>query len=112
MYEVNGYNISIPRGDSASLAFELTDAATGEPYMLADGRYAVFAVFPVKGAKPVISKTLTEQTESGAVIAELMPEDSDIPRGSYIYTLRLYNADNTEIDTVAGFPETAGFEVM
>ena len=86
MYDVNGANISVPRGDSAFLPFELTDEATGEPYILTDGQYAVFGVFPLKGADPVITQTLTEQSESGTVTVSLTPADTDIMRGEYVYT--------------------------
>ena len=111
MYDVNGTTIAVPRGDSALLSFDLTDEDTGESYHFGAGEYAVFEVSPVKGADAVISKTIIEQTESGAIIVYLTPRDTNITRGDYIYTLRLYSANGEEIDTIAGFPETAVFEV-
>lgn len=104
-------NIKIPRGDSETIAFELTEEATGDPYFLDNGEYVVFSVAKIRGGTVLISKTLTEQTESGAVIVSLSPEDTDIERGEHIYTLRLYNADATERNTVLGGIDTAIFEV-
>ena len=112
MFDVNGQSIRIPRGDSAELSFDLIGEDTGQPYLLQNSQYAVFGVFPVRGADAVIKKTVAEQTESGAVIVSLSPTDTDIPRMKYLYTLRIFNTDGTEIDTLAGFPETACFEVV
>ena len=112
MYDNDRFNIRIPRGDSASIPFTFTDSE-GEPYIFDDGQYARLDVYPVKGAEPVITKTApkSEQSELGTVFFVFSPEDTDIPRGQYIYTLRTFDANDTEIDTRIGFPETAIFEI-
>lgn len=111
-YETENLNIKVPRGDSASIPFTFTDSE-GEPYIFDDGQYARLDVYPVKGAEPVITKTApkSEQSEYGTVFFVFSPEETDIPRGEYIYTLRTFGADDTEIDTRVGFPDAAVFEI-
>lgn len=112
MYKTDGCNIKIPRGDSAAIPFTFT-SDSGEPYIFYDGQYARLDVFPVRGAPPVITKTVPKsgQSESGTATVALTPEDTDIPRGEYVYTLRLLNADGTLVDTRLGSPEQALFEI-
>lgn len=111
-YDNNKFDIRIPRGDSASIPFTFTDSE-GAPYLFGEGEYVRLDVCPVKGAEPMITKTVAQsgQSELGTVFFVFTPEDTDVPRGEYIYTLRTFAADDTEIDTRVGFPDTAIFEI-
>lgn len=113
MFRTDGADIIIPRGDSALIPFALESADSGETYFLEEGQTLELAVFPVRGAEPVIRKTAgaAEQTEEGSVIFSLAPEDTDIGVGRYLYTLRLFSADGTEADTLAGGVGKARFTV-
>ena len=113
MFFTNGYNIRIPRGDSAFIRFTLTQAESGEPYILAAGQTVVFEVCASKGAEPVISKTADKsaQDTQGAVTFSLSPEDTDIARHTYFYSLRIADTDGTVCDTWLGFPDDALFAV-
>ena len=112
MYYTDGRNITVPRGDRALIAFTLTDEDGGTPYILAEGQYARFDVYKTADSEPEITKTVTaaEQSVDGTVVFALTPEDTDIKRHGYFYTLRLMNADGYA-DTVVGAPVRACFVI-
>lgn len=114
MYVTDGFNIRIPKGDSAIIPLTFVYENDPEtPYIFAAGQYAVMSVFMDRNKDAVISKKAekTEQDESGTVFISLSPEDTDIKRYRYSYTVKLYNADGSEVDTWKGFPERATFEI-
>ena len=113
MFFTDGFNIKIPRGDSAAVKFTFTDKVSGLPYILPEGISAVLDVFPVKGAQSVISKEAgsSGQLSDGSVTFSLSPEDTDVPCCVYRYTIRLVNADGSACDTQLGFPDEALFAV-
>lgn len=108
MFLTDGYNIKIPRGDTADISFTFTRADSGEPYRFTSGQYAELRVFPVRGAEAVISASASAQDAQGAVTFHLSETDTDIPASVYLYTLRLTGAGT---DTWLGFPEDAFFAV-
>lgn len=111
MYITDGCNIIVPRGDRADIPFVFTDRESGDPYVFDEGTDITLKVFPVRGADSMIEKTLPASGASsdGTLIFSLMPDDTDIPLGEYLYTLTAENA--AAVDTLAGFPQTARFEI-
>ncbi len=108
MYYTDGKNITVPRGDRALIAFTFIDEDGETPYILTEGQYARFDVYKTADSEPEITKTATaaEQSEDGTVVFALTPEDTDVKRHGYFYTLRLMNADGS-VDTVVGAPVRA-----
>lgn len=113
MYLTDMYNIRIPRGDSAVIPVTFQYKDNDEPYMLENGQYAQLAVYISKDAYPAIIKTAgqDQQTPEGTIYFEFSPDETNISRYKYSYTIRLLNADGSEVDTWHGFPETAIFEI-
>lgn len=112
MYYTDGKNITVPRGDRALIAFTFLDEDGETPYILTEGQYARFDVYKTPDSEPEITKTVTaaEQSEDGTVVFALTPEDTDIKRHGYIYTLRLISGGGPA-DTVVGAPERAFFVI-
>lgn len=113
MYLTDMYNIRIPRGDSAIIPVTFQYKDNDEPYLFENGQYAQLSVFISKDAFPAIVKVVRQdqQNEEGTVYFEFSPEETNISRYKYSYTIRLLNADGSEVDTWHGFPETAIFEI-
>lgn len=114
MYKTDGYNIMIPRGDSANIPAQFVfEDAIEEPFIFEVGQYAVLSVYMDRNKPPYITKRAekSDQDEHGVVNFYFAPEDTDITRYRYSYNIRLYNADGSEIDTWHGFPERATFEI-
>lgn len=115
MYKTDGYNIMIPRGDSALIPFTfMYDYEEPEPFIFEPGQYMILSVFMDKNKEPYIQKRANAEDQdpkTGEIIISFTPEDTDITRYRYNYTIRLYNADKTEVDTWHGFPKPAFFDV-
>ena len=111
MYITDGCNIIVPRGDRADIPFVFTDEESGDPYVFDEGTQIRLDVFPVRGADSMISKTLEAPGASsgGTLIFSLSSEETDIPFGEYLYTLTAENG--TAVDTLAGSPQSARFEI-
>ena len=114
MYETDGRNICVPKGDSARIAFTFLGEDGETPYLFDIGQYAVFDVRKTPDSGPEITKTVTaaEQDSDGTAVFALTSEDTDITRHGYIYTVRLMNAGSTEADTVCGAPARAFFTIV
>ncbi|MBR5088460.1 MAG: hypothetical protein IK093_03445 [Ruminiclostridium sp.] len=113
MFITDGYNIRIPRGDTACVNFTLTEADGGAPHILSSGQYVRLDVFIRKSVAPVITKTVSaaEQLPDGSVTFAFSPEDTDIAANEYSYSLKIVNGDGSRCDTWLGFPEDACFAV-
>lgn len=114
MYKTDGYNIMIPRGDSANIPAQFVfEDAPEEPFIFETGQYAEMSVYMDRNKDPYIVKRAekTDQDETGTVYFHFSPTDTDITRYRYLYKIRLYNADGSEVDTWHGFPERAAFEI-
>ena len=108
---LNGYNITLPRGDSTEVAITPFMEGSDEPYILGEGERIVFTVETLDRRQAVIVKTATEQDETGAVSFSLSPEDTDLPRGSYCWTAKLIGTEGELIDTFIGGVSPAAFYV-
>lgn len=113
MFLTDGYNIKIPRGDSADIKFTFISDDGEAPYILPAGKFALIEVFPVKGAAPVITKRIerSAQSSDGSVIVHFAPSDTDIPCAVWLYTVKIKSADGSVCDTMLGFNEEAYFAV-
>lgn len=107
--KTDGTSITIPAGDSAEIA--ITPRSGEDIYPLGAGEKVVFSVFPIKGCEPIIEKSSDVQTEDGAVVFALTPEDTSIPRGSYYWTAKLVGGSGEIIDTFIGGLSPAAFYV-
>lgn len=116
MYSIDNFNISMPHGDSAVIPFVFytDDEGAEAPYMLKEGQYALLTISAYRGAPAVLSVRVEAeaQDEKGTCFFEILPEASaELPTGEYFYTLSLHNADESEVDTWVGFPESATFTI-
>lgn len=116
MFITDGINISIPRGDTASVPVTFFTENEGEesPYRFAAGQYAELSVSAVRGSEPVIVKTAerSAQLPDGTVFIDFTSSDTDIGRGKYIYTVRLLGGNGTQADTWLGADITAEFGII
>lgn len=107
--ETNGTNITIPAGDSAEIA--ITPRSGEEIYLLNPGERVIFSVIRIKGEEPIIDKSSDIQAEDGSVVFSLSPEDTAIPRGSYLWKAKLVDESEELIDTFIGGLSPATFYV-
>ena len=93
---VNGYDISIIRGDSESLTVRCYDAA-GQPLPFVEDEIVYFTVkLRYTDTEYVLQKVITEFDE-GAAIIEISPEDTKGLYFSkdYYYDIQLTRADGS-----------------
>lgn len=87
MYRVVNNNISIIRGDSATITLSVTDAQ-GEPYTILPTDSVTMMVRQTPTSEAVISKTFTDATLT------IAPADtSALPCGTYVYDVQLVHED-------------------
>ena len=108
---LNGYNLTLPRGDTAEISVTPYIEGTEEPYLLGEGERIVFTVETLDRRQAVIVKSSDMQDETGAVSFSLSPEDTDLPRGSYCWTAKLIDEGGELIDTFIGGVSPAAFYV-
>ena len=112
MFFSDGYNIKIPRGDTADIPFTLLKHGRLEPYILSEDQSLRLDVRLRLSDDTVISKTAESavQSQSGTVVFSFSGEDTDILRNCYEYTLALVGGDGRK-DTLIGSPEPAKFTI-
>lgn len=87
MYRVVNNNISIIRGDSATITLSITDS-NGDPYTILPTDVVTMMVRQTPTSEAVISKTFTDATLS------IAPADtSSLPCGNYVYDVQLVHED-------------------
>lgn len=87
MYRVVNNNISIIRGDSATITLSVTDAQ-GEPYTILPTDTVTMMVRQTPTSEVVMSKTFTDGT------LNIAPADtSNLPCGNYVYDVQLVHED-------------------
>lgn len=87
MYRVVNNNISIIRGDSATITLSVTDA-NGDPYVILPTDTVTMMVRQNPNSDAVISKTFTDATLT------IAPADtSALPCGTYVYDVQLVHED-------------------
>lgn len=87
MYRVVNNNISIIRGDSATITLTVTDAQ-GEPYVILPTDSVTMMVRQNPNSEVVMSKTFTDATLT------IAPADtSSLPCGNYVYDVQLVHED-------------------
>ena len=87
MYRVVNNNISIIRGDSATITLTVTDA-NGDPYVILPTDSVTMMVRQTPNSEVVMSKTFTDAT------LNIAPADtSSLPCGNYVYDVQLVHAD-------------------
>lgn len=97
-------NIRTAKGDSGTISvIPYVDEETGEIYTLADDESAVFSVYTLVGGEAVIERTTDIQDEDGVLTFSLSAESTDLPRGEYVYDVRLVS--ESEQDTFVGGDE-------
>ena len=108
---LNGYNLTLPRGDSAEIAVTPYIEGSDEHYLLGEGESIALTVETLNRERAVIEKSSDIQDETGAVCFSLSPEETDLPRGSYCWTAKLIGAGGELIDTFIGGISPAAFYV-
>ena len=87
MYRVVNNNISIIRGDSATITLSITDS-NGDPYTILPTDVVTMMVRQTPTSDVVMSKTFTDATLS------IAPADtSSLPCGNYVYDVQLVHQD-------------------
>ena len=87
MFRIVNNNISIIRGDSATITLSVTDAE-GNPYTIKSTDSITMMVRKTPTSEAVISKTFTDATLS------IAPADtSSLPCGNYVYDVQLVHED-------------------
>lgn len=87
MFRIVSNNISIIRGDSATITLSITDAE-GNPYTIKSTDSITMMVRKRPTSEAVISKTFTDATLS------IAPADtSSLPCGNYVYDVQLVHED-------------------
>ena len=87
MFRIFSNNISIIRGDSATITLSVTDAE-GNPYTIKSTDSITMMVRKSPTSEAVISKTFTDATLS------IAPADtSSLPCGNYVYDVQLVHED-------------------
>lgn len=103
MLEIVNENIIVTKGDTGKV-FISPKNEDGTPYFLSHGELIRLFIRLIPGSPPVIEKELykEEQNDDGSFCVYFSSSDTDIPRASYMYETKLYNAENTEICTFIG----------
>ena len=111
MYTVDGFNITIPREDSADLLFKLYDEDNQCPYIL-DGQQVRIDVFYETSTTYLISVTASaeDQDDDGTVHIFLTSENTSLERNKYRYVLRLIDGQNA--DSIIGFSEAVYISII
>lgn len=87
MYRVVNNNISIIRGDSATITLSVTDA-NGDPYVILPTDTVTMMVRQTPTSEVVMSKTFADATLS------IAPADtSSLSCGNYVYDVQLVHED-------------------
>lgn len=87
MFRVVNNNISIIRGDSATITLSVTDA-NGDPYTILPTDSVTMMVRQTPTSEAVISKTFTDDT------LNIAPADtSSLACGTYVYDVQLVHED-------------------
>ena len=87
MYRVVNNNISIIRGDSATITLSITDS-NGDPYTILPTDVVTMMVRQTPNSEVVMSKTFTDAT------LNIAPADtSSLPCGNYVYDVQLVHED-------------------
>ena len=87
MYRVVNNNISIIRGDSATITLSITDS-NGDPYTILPTDVVTMMVRQTPTSEVVMSKTFTDAT------LNIAPADtSSLPCGNYVYDVQLVHED-------------------
>lgn len=90
--------ITTQRGRTVPLVISVEDA-DGEPYTLESGDKIRFGVRNVSGGSKLIYKELTSADEvDGTYPLELIPEDTNITPGRYLYDISIQLADGSLYD--------------
>ncbi len=92
MFQINGSNILLTRGDSARFSITIDNLATGKAYELAADDVLIFAVkkYAIDSFPVLLKKECT-----GSSDFYIEPEDTKkIPAGAYKYDVELHHADD------------------
>lgn len=93
MLEIDGNNIHLTRGDSATLFLEVTDQ-DGQPYTPKESDEFIFSV---KNNELVVPYELTKKFNSELEITITSKESSNFNFGVYLFDIKLVN--NGVVDT-------------
>lgn len=97
MLKINGNNVELTYGDSATLSvIPYEDEEHTTVYSLGENEKAVFSVYPYVGADSIITKETTAQDEEGALVFDLLPEETEINRGEYVFDVKLVGDSGVE----------------
>lgn len=109
MFEINGYEISITRGDRATIELSLEDKTLFEK-----GDKIRFAVYKKRklNEKPVLEKIINVEEQSETVDIELSSEETTIGELSNRIKTYWYEIEYNDDITIVGFDEETGAKLF
>lgn len=86
MFNVDGYNISLSRGDTGALRITATATLNGEPFTFGEDDRALFSI---KNATGEIIKEKIAEMENNVFVVYFLNSDTDsVSPGSYSWDVR------------------------
>ena len=101
MFSVDGYNISLSRGDTGGMKVNATATLNGEPFTFGSDDRALFSI--KNGQGELVKEKVAQMTNNAFVVYFLNADTDQLAPGQYSWDVRYiihpyYNADGRIID--------------
>ena len=101
MFSVDGYNISLSRGDTGGMKVNATATLKGEPFTFGSDDRALFSI--KNGQGELVKEKIAQMTNNSFVVYFLNADTDQLAPGQYSWDVRYiihpyYNADGRIID--------------
>ena len=101
MFNVDGYNISLSRGDTGGMKVNATATLHGEPFSFAQEDRALFSIKNAQGE--VVKEKVAQMTNNSFIVYFLNADTDQLAPGQYSWDVRYiihpyYNADGRIVD--------------
>ena len=101
MFSVDGYNISLSRGDTGGMKVNATATLNGEPFTFGSDDRALFSI--KNGQGELVKEKIAQMTNNSFVVYFLNADTDQLAPGQYSWDVRYiihpyYNADGRIID--------------
>ena len=101
MFSVDGYNISLSRGDTGGMKVNATATLNGEPFTFGSDDRALFSI--KNGQGELVKEKVAQMTNNSFVVYFLNADTDQLAPGQYSWDVRYiihpyYNADGRIID--------------
>ena len=102
MFEINGYTITLTRGDSAPIQLIPTVLATGQPYVFQEGDAVKFRIRQLPDCGAVLEWDGYIDTSDNSCVVTIHPEDTyDLEMTEYRYEAELIDANGGHYTFIA-----------